>query len=300
MVRRLHVLVIVGVLALVTTAGLCLRRGQDLAEPEPTEQARPTYRVRRVIDGDTIEIVDAGGIETLVRFRSIDAPELDEPGGPEAKAALEEKMLGKDVWVTPYTRDRYGRLIADVVLSDQEQGRERDYVIATGVGWKITDVVLSGLMLLVVIGSVIVLGRQIRGAAKSARLQSTYSFLFDHDINPLLDVPSDGKQEINIYDQDQTYATLDSELCAADKRRMRALLNYFGNMCLAMKHNVIDEDIVFDSLYIFLLEHVRWARPYIEEVRKIDPEIWTELEPFVERWGRRRQEIREKAARAGP
>lgn len=77
-------------------------------------ELEPTYQVRQVIDGDTIEIVDAGGIRTRVRFRSVDAPELDEPGGLEAKAALEEQLLGQLVHVTPYARDRYGRLIADV------------------------------------------------------------------------------------------------------------------------------------------------------------------------------------------
>ena len=82
------------------------------APPQP-----PTYLVRRVIDGDTIEIVDAGGIRTRVRFRRIDAPELDQPGGPEAKAALERRMLGKRVRVTPHARDRYGRLIADVAVA---------------------------------------------------------------------------------------------------------------------------------------------------------------------------------------
>jgi len=75
---------------------------------------RSPYRVRRVIDGDTLEIVDNGGIRTRVRLRRIDAPEMDEPGGAEAKAGLEARLLGKRVKVTPYARDRYGRLIADV------------------------------------------------------------------------------------------------------------------------------------------------------------------------------------------
>jgi len=73
-----------------------------------------TYLVRRVIDGDTIEIEDPGGIRTRVRLRREDAPELDEPGGPEAKAALADRLLGRRVRVVPYARDRYGRLMATV------------------------------------------------------------------------------------------------------------------------------------------------------------------------------------------
>ena len=78
--------------------------------------AEPRYEVIRVVDGDTIVIEDAGGIQTWVRLRRIDAPEMDEPGGPEAKAALEAAWLGRQVRVTPYARDRYGRTVADVAL----------------------------------------------------------------------------------------------------------------------------------------------------------------------------------------
>jgi len=74
----------------------------------------PVYHVRRIIDGDTLEIVDAGGIRTRVRLRRLDAPELDEPGGPHARDALAERLGGQRVQVTPHARDRYGRLIADV------------------------------------------------------------------------------------------------------------------------------------------------------------------------------------------
>ena len=54
--------------------------------PRRPTQTQPSYQVRRVIDGDTLEIVDAGGIRTRVRLRDVDAPELDKPGGPEAAA----------------------------------------------------------------------------------------------------------------------------------------------------------------------------------------------------------------------
>jgi len=60
----------------------------------PARPAPPAYTVRAVIDGDTIEIVDAGGIRTRVRFQDVDAPELDEPGGPEARDALHLQPAG--------------------------------------------------------------------------------------------------------------------------------------------------------------------------------------------------------------
>jgi len=76
-------------------------------------EAWPTpYLVRRVIDGDTFEVEDPWGLRTKIRLRRTNAPELDEPGGPEAKAALEAQLLGRRIGLTIYARDRWGRIIA--------------------------------------------------------------------------------------------------------------------------------------------------------------------------------------------
>jgi len=77
-----------------------------------------TYHVRRIIDGDTLEVVDRGGIRTRVRLQDVDAPELDEPGGQEASDALRAEFLHRQVHVTPHARDTYGRLVADIALAD--------------------------------------------------------------------------------------------------------------------------------------------------------------------------------------
>ncbi len=74
------------------------------------------YLVFDVIDGDTITVEDPWGVRTRVRLRDTDAPETDEPGGREAKAALEARLQGRRVRLIPYARDRYGRLIATVHL----------------------------------------------------------------------------------------------------------------------------------------------------------------------------------------
>jgi len=74
----------------------------------------PPCRVVRIVDGDTLMIEIEGTVER-VRLRRVNAPEMDEPGGPEAKAALQRQFpVGSAVHVTPYARDVYGRLVADV------------------------------------------------------------------------------------------------------------------------------------------------------------------------------------------
>ena len=70
-----------------------------------------TGRVERVIDGDTVIVENA-----RVRLAEIDAPELSQPHGPEAKMALADMITGKRVTVTYTRRDRYGRLLATIHL----------------------------------------------------------------------------------------------------------------------------------------------------------------------------------------
>lgn len=77
----------------------------------------PTCKVRRVIDGDTIECV-LNAKRVSIRLLGIDAPELrQKPFGPQAKAFL-QRLLPVDASVTldidVRATDRYGRLLAYV------------------------------------------------------------------------------------------------------------------------------------------------------------------------------------------
>lgn len=68
-----------------------------------------------MIDGDTFEIVDPWGIRNRVRLRRVNAPELNEPGGKAAKAALEARILHRRILIKPFTRGHYGRVIAEII-----------------------------------------------------------------------------------------------------------------------------------------------------------------------------------------
>lgn len=72
----------------------------------------------RVIDGDTIDVqLQSGPIR--VRLHSIDAPEHDQPWGAQAKAALASRLDGRQVALDVVTQDRYDRLVADVLLGNE-------------------------------------------------------------------------------------------------------------------------------------------------------------------------------------
>ena len=65
----------------------------------------------RAVDGDTLSC----GTER-VRLRAIHAPEIREPGGPEARARLARLIAGADVELVRHGTDRFGRTRADVYV----------------------------------------------------------------------------------------------------------------------------------------------------------------------------------------
>lgn len=89
-----------------------------------------TFTVNDVLDGDTldVDIPDGTFPDTRVRLLGVDTPETKHPTiglmyyGPEATAFATEKALAKTVTLRLDTvgdiRDRYGRLLAYVILPD--------------------------------------------------------------------------------------------------------------------------------------------------------------------------------------
>ena len=85
--------------------------------------AADSYQVSRVVDGDTI-IISQGTEKLTIRLVGIDAPEVShkkhEPSQPFGQAAtkhLAGLVLNKTVTIQPYGHDRYGRILAVVLLN---------------------------------------------------------------------------------------------------------------------------------------------------------------------------------------
>lgn len=75
-----------------------------------------SYRSKcvRVIDGDTIVMED----KSHIRLAEIDALELHQDHGMEAKHFLESLILNKEVKVNVTGSDKYGRKVAEIYLND--------------------------------------------------------------------------------------------------------------------------------------------------------------------------------------
>ncbi len=77
-----------------------------------------TGTVTRVIDGDTVEIKHKAATEVLnIRLADIDAPELAQSYGPQARAALSHMVLDQTVIVEYSNKDFFGRIIGTIHLS---------------------------------------------------------------------------------------------------------------------------------------------------------------------------------------
>ena len=70
----------------------------------------------RVLDGDTITIADEGQNLHRIRITGLDAPALGQPYGQQAKAELEELILGKEVAIIPMGIDKYKRELASLQI----------------------------------------------------------------------------------------------------------------------------------------------------------------------------------------
>lgn len=74
-------------------------------------------RVVGVVDGDTLDVlVEKRSVR--VRLSGIDCPEKSQPFGMRAKQAAAALCFGSSVTVHPKDKDRYGRLVAEVILAD--------------------------------------------------------------------------------------------------------------------------------------------------------------------------------------
>jgi len=79
-------------------------------------------RVVYVVDGDTFDVLDANRTKHRVRIAGIDAPERRQPFYQESRENLAQALLDRQVIVSWYKRDRYGRLVAKVKRAGDDVG----------------------------------------------------------------------------------------------------------------------------------------------------------------------------------
>lgn len=85
-----------------------------------------------VVDGDTLNVDRGAGKERVILY-GIDCPELDQPGGSEARKLTDERCWKKKVQLEQKGTDKRGRVIATVVLPDGTNLNEE--LVRRGLAW---------------------------------------------------------------------------------------------------------------------------------------------------------------------
>ncbi|MDX1442404.1 MAG: thermonuclease family protein [Gammaproteobacteria bacterium] len=92
-------------------------------------------RVVGITDGDTVRVrinTDEGFREEKVRLDQIDAPERGQPFGEKSRQYLASLVHGRDITLRTDGRDRYGRLIGDLLLDGKSMNAE---MVRAGYAW---------------------------------------------------------------------------------------------------------------------------------------------------------------------
>lgn len=88
-------------------------------------------RVARVIDGDSVWL-EQGGRRVELRLAGIDAPELQQPHGVQARAALRACASGRIATVQVTGTDRHGRTVGRLEAGGRECGVS---LLQSGLAW---------------------------------------------------------------------------------------------------------------------------------------------------------------------
>jgi endonuclease YncB( thermonuclease family) len=110
-------------------------RSPSASAAQPAPRTRPgaiTGVVNRVTDGDSLWLQPEGKAPIEVRLRDIDAPEICQAYGPDAKKALEQFALGKAAVLTPSGKDGHGRTVGGVTIDGQSVSK---WMVAEGHAW---------------------------------------------------------------------------------------------------------------------------------------------------------------------
>jgi micrococcal nuclease len=118
-------------------AGLVLALNAWAAGPKAPAKAPPqavqlSGVVSRIVDGDTLWLKTEAPEPAVIRIEGIDAPEICQPWGTEAKQALTEMALNREVLVKIVARDDHGSVVGKVYDGTKDIG---DRLVRDGHAW---------------------------------------------------------------------------------------------------------------------------------------------------------------------
>jgi len=91
-------------------------------------------RIERIVDGDTLRLVQADGSVLTLRLLGVDAPESGQEGGSEAREFVAALVCGAEVKWRSHGEDRYRRTVASVEVDGGDLGV---LLVRNGLAWRV-------------------------------------------------------------------------------------------------------------------------------------------------------------------
>jgi endonuclease YncB( thermonuclease family) len=77
-------------------------------------------KVVKILDGDTVHVLDQSRVKHKIRLMGIDSPEKKQPFGKKSKQNLSAMIAGQFIEVEYNKRDWYGRIVGKLLLNGQD------------------------------------------------------------------------------------------------------------------------------------------------------------------------------------
>lgn len=104
-------------------------------EARPAVEKKLEGTVVDVHDGDTAKVLSDDNKKYSIRLWGIDAPELNQPYGEQARKALCDMILNKEVVVTYTKHDRYRRIIGVIFVPEANFSSANLNMVENGHAW---------------------------------------------------------------------------------------------------------------------------------------------------------------------
>ncbi len=92
------------------------------------QEMRYAAKIIKIIDGDSMVVVQ-NGQKKIIRLYGVDTPEYGHPYADQAKAYVQNRMLQREVQCVEYYKDKYGRSVVMISLS---QGSLNEDLVKNG------------------------------------------------------------------------------------------------------------------------------------------------------------------------
>lgn len=93
-------------------------KSKSNSKSESKEEQTMEGKTKKVIDGDSLIVVDEEGKESEIQLDGIDAPEFKQAFGKDATKVLEKLVANKKVTVKWTAKDNYDRILGKVYVDE--------------------------------------------------------------------------------------------------------------------------------------------------------------------------------------